>query len=201
MEPPLLPDRIPSSEGAAFALRRMLETDIAAMVAYRSDPAVARYQSWDSEWGINEARELFEADRATTHGSPGEWVQLVVEEAATGAVCGDVGVHFVDDQPRTVEVGVTLAPAYQGRGAATVSLNSLLAWLFDDLGAHRVLGKADVRNRQVRRLLDRLGFRHEATFVDADWFKGEWTTLCVYAMLRREWSATPRNWPGHSRHA
>jgi RimJ/RimL family protein N-acetyltransferase len=38
-------------------------------------------------------------------------------------------------------------------------------------------------------LLERLGFRSEARLVDADWFKGGWSTLRLYAMLDREWSA------------
>jgi RimJ/RimL family protein N-acetyltransferase len=169
------------------------------MVGYRSHPAVARHQSWDVDWGEADARKLFEADRILTEPSQGEWIQLIVEELATGAVAGDVGVHFVADQPDTVEIGVTLAPQYQGRGAATTSLHALLAWLFDELDTHRVFGRADERNQAVRRLLDRLGFRLEATFVDADWFKGEWTTVCVYAMLHHEWEVMPRGWPGHSR--
>jgi RimJ/RimL family protein N-acetyltransferase len=37
----------------------------------------------------------------------------------------------------------------------------------------------------------RLGFRCEARLVEADWFKGEWTTLRTYAILRREWSPRP----------
>ena len=194
-----LPDRIPTPADARFSLRRLADTDLPTLVQYRSEPAVAQYQTWDTNWNADDAAELFAADRATTHVTPGEWVQLVIEEAATGAVCGDVGVHFTADQPNTVELGVTLAPEYQGRGAATISLTSLLAWLFDELDTHRVFGQADERNAAVRRLLDRLGFRHEATFVDADWFKDEWTTLCVYAMLHHEWDVMPRNWPGRSR--
>jgi RimJ/RimL family protein N-acetyltransferase len=48
-------------------------------------------------------------------------------------------------------------------------------------------GMADDRNTAVQRLLERLGFRCEARHVEADWFKGEWTTLRVYAILDREW--------------
>jgi len=33
----------------------------------------------------------------------------------------------------------------------------------------------------------RLGFRCEARLMEADWFKGEWSSLRVYAHLRREW--------------
>jgi RimJ/RimL family protein N-acetyltransferase len=29
--------------------------------------------------------------------------------------------------------------------------------------------------------------RHEGAAVDGDWFKGEWTTLERFALLRREW--------------
>jgi hypothetical protein len=32
-------------------------------------------------------------------------------------------------------------------------------------------------------LLERLGFRCEARLVEADWFKGEWTTLRIYGLL------------------
>lgn len=196
---PPLPDRIPHPDGAGFGLRRLRHGDLATMIDYRSEPTVARYQSWTPDWGEAEARRLYEADRATTHVTPGEWVQLVIEELATENVCGDVGVHFVADQPHTVEIGVTLAPAYQGRGIATASLTGLLVWLFDDLDTHRVFAQADERNLPVRNLLDRLGFRQEASFVDADWFKGEWTTLCVYSMLHHEWNVFPRSWPGRSR--
>lgn len=201
MNPLPLPDRVPAADGATFVLRRLRETDLESLAAYRSDPAVAQYQSWPSEWGLDDARRLFESDREMTHVTPGEWTQLIVEESASGAVCGDVGVHFVADQPNTVEIGVTLAPEYRGRGAATASLNTLMAWLFEGIETHRVFAHVDERNRPARRVLDRLGFRHEATLVDADWFKDEWTTLCIYAMLRREWAGTPPNWPGRSRHA
>jgi RimJ/RimL family protein N-acetyltransferase len=51
----------------------------------------------------------------------------------------------------------------------------------------RVFAQTDDRNRAGGRLFERLGFRCEGRLVEADWFKGEWTTLRVYAVLRREW--------------
>jgi len=33
----------------------------------------------------------------------------------------------------------------------------------------------------------RLGMRQEASYVESEWFKGEWTTLLVFALLEREW--------------
>ena len=53
---------------------------------------------------------------------------------------------------------------------------------------HRVFAQVDDRNVAVQRLLDRLGFRREGRLVEADWFKGEWATLCSYALLDHEWA-------------
>jgi RimJ/RimL family protein N-acetyltransferase len=61
--------------------------------------------------------------------------------------------------------------------------------LFAAIQMHRVIAQVDDRNVPVHRLLERLGFRREGRLVDADWFKGEWTTLCSYAVLDREWAA------------
>jgi RimJ/RimL family protein N-acetyltransferase len=62
------------------------------------------------------------------------------------------------------------------------------AVLFEQRRLHRVFAQADDRNRRVHRLLERLGFSCEARMIEADWFKGEWTTLRVFATLKREWT-------------
>jgi RimJ/RimL family protein N-acetyltransferase len=120
---------------------------------------------------------------------PGTWLQLAVVDRGTGLVHGDCAVHGAADQPATAEVGVTLARGSQGRGIATEALTAVLDELFAAHGMHRVVAQVDDRNVPVQRLLDRLGFRREGRLVDADWFKGEWTTLCSYALLDREWAA------------
>ncbi|MDQ4059209.1 MAG: GNAT family N-acetyltransferase, partial [Actinomycetota bacterium] len=74
----------------------------------------------------------------------------------------------------------------------TEALTEVMGWLFDQLGRHRLFAHADDRNHGVHRLFDRVGLRPEARFIDADWFKGEWTTLRVYALLRKEWGARRR---------
>jgi len=58
--------------------------------------------------------------------------------------------------------------------------------LFEEHALHRVYAEADDRNVAVHRLLERPGFRCEARLVEADWFKGEWSTLRVFAVLQRE---------------
>jgi RimJ/RimL family protein N-acetyltransferase len=161
--------------------------DVEAFVAYRSDPKVARYQSWDSTYSRADAESFLDSQRGLAFGEPGEWVQLAIVDRETGAMRGDCAVRVLTDQPATAEVGVTLAPESQGKGLASEALTALLKELFEQRGMHRVFAHADDRNVQVQRLLGRLGFRCEARLVEADWFKDEWSTLRLYAILRREW--------------
>lgn len=170
-------------------LRRFGPDDLPTLVAYRSDPEVARYQTWTEHWSLSDAEAFLGRDRAIAVGTRGAWTQIALERTDSGTLCGDVALHFLATQPDTVEVGVTLDPAHQGQGFATEALRATITWLFEAHAAHRVLANADARNAPVRRLLERLGLRQEAELLEADWFKGEWTTLCTYAVLGREWTA------------
>jgi RimJ/RimL family protein N-acetyltransferase len=172
---------------ARLVLRPMRADDLAAFVAYRRDPAVARYQSWDVSFDRAEAERFLAGQRRTAFGTPGEWVQLAIAGRDGGPLLGDCACCVSAEQPRTAEVGVTLARASQGRGVAAEALAALLGSLFAAHGMHRVLAQADDRNVAAHRLLERLGLRCEARLVEADWSKGEWTTLRVYAILAREW--------------
>ena len=172
---------------ARFDLGRFRRADLPAMLEYRNDPEVARYQSWESDLSMEDAERFLAGQEGVAIGDPGEWLQLAIRERATDRLCGDVGVQFVESQPRTVEIGISLAVEWQSRGVATEVLDAALDWLFADLDVHRVFAHADKRNTKVLGLLDRVGFRQEAELREADWFKGEWTTLCTYGLLRREW--------------
>jgi len=176
-------------ETERLLLRPLSAGDVDAFAAYRADSDVARYQSWDSGFTRAEAVRHVAGDHGVGLPAPGRWLQLAVVERRDGRLAGDCGIHVEGDQPATAEVGVTLAPAAQGRGFATEAVGAIVRALFEQHGMHRVFATADDRNAPVHRVFDRLGFRLEARFVEADWFKGEWATLRVYGLLAREWRA------------
>jgi RimJ/RimL family protein N-acetyltransferase len=173
-------------------LRPFRAGDLPAFAGYRSTPEVARYQSWDETYSMDDAEQFLAEQRRVSFGEPGEWVQLAAADRASGELCGDCAVKVLSDQPATAEVGVTFAPAHQGSGLATEALAAVITKLFDDHDIHRIYAETDDRNTAVHRLFERLGFRCEARLVEADWFKDEWTTVLVYATLRREWQRVGR---------
>ena len=162
-------------------------------VAYRRDPDIARYQSWAPDYDMAMAEVLVagieghEAGGRRLSPPPGAWRQLAIIEGATETLVGDAALHTLAAQPDTYEIGITLAANHHGRGLAAEALGLVLDALFTSEGAHRVIAHSDERNDAVHRLLEALGLRLEGRFLDADWCKGEWTTLRLYAVLASEW--------------
>ena len=171
-----------------LVLRRLRRDDAAALCAYRSLPEVSRYQSWES-FAPEDAARLIGEQSGMEPNVPGTWFQLAIISAATGAMIGDCGLHTRQDDPRQVELGITLDPAHQGHGFAAEALACVLAYVFGELGKHRASAVTDADNDRAAALFGRLGFRQEAHFVEHLWFKGRWGSEFAFALLRREWAA------------
>jgi len=159
-----------------------------AITAYRGLPEVARFQSWDT-FRLPDAERLIADQSAVVPDSPGTWLQLALVAIETRSVVGDCGIHFRADDPRQVELGITLAPGHQGCGLATEALNAVLEYVFDRLGKHRVFAVIDADNEAAASLMRRIGLRKEAHHIENVWFKGAWGSEYVFALLRREWQA------------
>ncbi len=118
---------------------------------------------------------------------PGSWYQLGLFLRDSWELCGDCGIHVQEHDPRQVEIGIILAPAFHGRGLATEAVKAVMGYLFSQLGKHRVFGSVDPRNAPSMALLERVGMRKEAHFVKSLWFKGDWADDVIFAMLKREY--------------
>lgn len=170
-------------------VRPFQDADLPPFVAYRSDPEIARYQSWDAPYTMARAAALIAEMQRIQPGEPGQWYQLAIEMKASGQMIGDCAFCVLADDPRQAEIGFTLARSFHGCGYATEAVTRLLAYLFGDLQLHRVRATCDPENVASAALLERIGMRHEGHSQESLWFKGQWASEYWYAMLRREWMA------------
>ena len=177
----------PIFETARLVARPMAHGDVQAFVAYRSDPEVARFQSW-TDYSLDEGSALIASMEALSLGAPGHWYQLALEERSGGTLVGDLAAKVSASEPWEMEVGFTLAPAQQGHGYGTEALRGLLDVAFGALGLHRVIAVTDARNLPAAALLERVGMRHEAHFHENVFFKGAWGSEFLFAVLEREWA-------------
>jgi RimJ/RimL family protein N-acetyltransferase len=176
-------------ETSRLTLRPFVADDLDAMHAMRSDESVVRYL-YEDRFSRDETRDLLERKMAGAAWSrEGDWFSVAAVERASGLVVGDVALHRLSDRDRTAEIGFLFDPRHQGKGFATEAAHALLEWAFGAGGLHRVIGRTEARNVASARVLEKLGMRREAHFVENEWVKGEWQSELVYSMLEREWSS------------
>jgi RimJ/RimL family protein N-acetyltransferase len=159
------------------------------LFAIQSSADVAR-------WLLHEARDEAEVRAAlerklgeTSLAEDDDSLSFAVELKATGEMIGDALLVLVSAEHRTGEIGYVFNPDHHGRGYATESAELLLRLAFEEFGMHRVIARLEPRNEASVRLLERLGMRREAHFVENELVKGEWQSELVYALLDREWRA------------
>lgn len=180
-------DKFTERKGERVTLRRLKLADVDPFVAYRSDPEVARYQSWDAPYPMAHGERLIQAMRRLNPDTPGQWFQFAVILSSTGELVGDCGTKSDGADPRQAEIGYTIARRQRGRGYGIDAVRTLLGYLFDDRDKHRVTASCDPRNTASIRLLERIGMRREGHMRESAWFKGEWADDLLFAMLHREW--------------
>jgi aminoglycoside 6'-N-acetyltransferase len=168
-------------------IRRFQPSDVNTFAAYRSDPDVARYQSWSAPLEDGAAQRLVALFAEGDPDAPG-WFQYALEASAEGVLIGDIAVNLHDNGMQA-EIGFTLAPQWQGRGLAYEAISRMLGHLFGDRGLHRVSAECDARNARSANLLERLGFTREGHRREHTWIKGEWTDDLLFGLLAKDWRA------------
>jgi RimJ/RimL family protein N-acetyltransferase len=174
-------------ETERLRLRGYGEADFGALHAMRSDVESARYLEWEPQTEEQVHDTLARKIASRSLRAEGDVLALAAELRATGEVVADVILAWASRQHALGEIGYIVHPEHAGRGYATEATRPLLAIAFDALGLHRVIGRLEARNVASARVLEKLGLRREAHFVENELLKGEWQSEVVYALLDREW--------------
>lgn len=178
-------------EAGRVRLRAFTAADAPVLAAYRSDPDVARYQSWDPPYETAAAEAFVDAMGSLTGPVAGDWIQIAIE--VDGALAGDVAVGL-DEPGYVATIGYSLARAHQGHGLAREAVGAVVDRLFDVLGVHRIEAGMDARNHASARVVESLGFAYEGTFASAVLHRDEWTDDVRYGLTveaHRAWRARP----------
>lgn len=164
-------------------LRPVQASDAEATFSYRSDSETNKYQGWIPE--TIEDVSLFLSKVSSEFDVPETWFQFVLIDLETTEIIGDLGIHFLDE--KQTELGCTLAQKQHGKGYATEALEATVNYLFHDCQKHRIVGSIDPGNIKSIKLIERLGFRKEAHFVESLFLNDRWVDDVVYALLKKEW--------------
>jgi RimJ/RimL family protein N-acetyltransferase len=176
----------PTTQTPRLTIRSLQASDLPAFHAYRNDPEVARYQSW--EWISEEgARRFIEECLRARPGVPGQWYQVAIALRETGALIGDMGLGVDLADSGQGEVGYTLSREHWGRGYGSEAVAALLDYAFSALGLTRINAMCDTRNTASARLMEKVGMTRVGISRDV-LFKGEFCDEYRYSIDRDEWA-------------
>jgi len=191
MDPERLADLVASfrRETARIVLRRFTDRDYESAVRHELDERIMRWIR--DALPEEDVRERVRAMQEPWSGACGEWAGFVIAEPAQNTMVGLVGFRIVSIANETAEIGYRLHPDYQRQGLAYESCLSVLQFLFEEAGLHRITASCVASNLPSYRLMEKLGMRREGQFREFSQLHGSWHDELGYAILAREWSARP----------
>lgn len=164
MSYPLITERL--------TIQPLTHADLETFVAYRQDPEIARYQSWEPSYSKAQATELIDSQEGVLLPGKDQWLQLAIHNRFSGELVGDLAIHSTEDDHSIFEIGFTLAGKQQGQGFAKEAAQKLLAHL-ELQGATKFFASTDSRNTPSKKLLTALRFELQPSKGWAEQFKGE----------------------------
>jgi RimJ/RimL family protein N-acetyltransferase len=178
---------------ARLTLRPYQPDDLAFLHDMFGREDVCRYLPWPP-MNLDQAKAKLEQrmqQRSIT--AEGHPIVLAAIETATGKQAGEFMLRLNSLPNLLGEIGWSIHPDAQGRGLATEGGLEMLRLGFEDLGLHRIMAGSDPRNAASVRVMEHLGLRREAVFLESELIKGEWLDEAVSAILASEWRERRRH--------
>lgn len=171
-----------------LTIRRFTFADIDDIIAFTAHPSVARETTNIPRQDHANMMAYIETQSGYSLFETQACVDLACELKETGVVMGLLS--FVSDGNRQGEIGWAFGFDYRGQGLATEAARGLLTYAFAECGYHRIYAGTIFINTRSWAMMERLGMRKEAHFIQAHApavETGEWIDTVRYAVLAEEW--------------
>jgi len=174
-------------EGDDVVLRTIEEDDLRFLRDAINDPRVRRYLPSRLPLNLDGERQFYE-DVVNDENT----LNLLIWQRGADTESGErragtIGLHGLGSVDGSSELGLFLVPAAWGEGLGTEAARLVTDWAFREWGRHRVMARVSEGNDASTAVWEKLGFRREATFREADFRDGEYVDQHVFAVLADEW--------------
>ena len=175
-------------ETPRLILREHRLADLEPLHAILTDPAATWYLPFMRKEELAETESYLRSAMRDADRPVRLRFNLAVEEKATGALLGSVGLHMIDGTAEGAHYGLGyfIRPVSWNLGYASEAAREALRFVFGG-NARRVSASCLAENLGSRRVAEKCGMTQEALLVAHTWHEGEWRDCAVYRMLREEY--------------
>ena len=168
-----------------LTLRRYTVEDARQMYDnWAKDPRVTRFLTWPPHASPELTAELLK-EWVAAYIAPNNYNWVMEYE---GQCIGSVSVVRCNDRNESAELGYCMGYGYWNKGLMTEAVKAVIAFLFDEVGFHRVVIRHAVQNPASGRVAQKCGLTYEGT--EREVFKdreGVFLDIAGYSILREEW--------------
>jgi len=175
-------------------LRARYEADVAVLHSELYEDIATRMQADSRPW-----RPIPAGSAASPYAvsDPRDDVAMFsVVELAGGELAGEALLWAIDLHNRTAHLGLSLRPAFRGRGLGADVVMALCEYGFAVRGLHRLQVDTLASNTAMIRAAKRAGFVSEGRLRQADWVNGEFADEVILGLLVADWDGGGSRQPG-----
>ena len=180
----------PILETDRLLLRKLKSSDVEAIYAYGSDPAVSEFVTWPTHQTIEDTQQfldiilsLYENNQAVFWG-----IELKEEKRLIGTI------NFVSWQQNhhVGEIGYVLAQQHWHKGYMTEAAEQVIQFGFEQMELERIQAKCDVENSGSERVMQKAGMSFEGTLRKLLYIKGKQRDVKMYAITKSDFLNTKK---------
>jgi aminoglycoside 6'-N-acetyltransferase len=166
--------RQPTLRGSGLLLRPVTAVDAARMTAILKEPEVSEW------WG----RTRWEEQRPQ-EAEVGFAIEVAGETAGYIQYLPEMNPDYL-----FASLDVFVSARFRGRGVGTEAMRTLMRYLFEELGLHRLTVDPAAANERAIRVYEKLGFRRVGVMrLYERAAEGPWHDGLLMELLDEEWSA------------
>ncbi|MDX6353127.1 MAG: hypothetical protein QOF98_30 [Streptomyces sp.] len=172
--------------GEKIGLRARRESDVAVLHTELHEDVATRVRTGDRPWqpiAVDSPYSPFGVKE------PSDTVAVFsIEELASGELAGGALLWSIDMHNRSAHLGISLLPAFRGRGLGTDVVRVLCEYGFAVRSLRRLQLETLADNAAMIAAATGVGFRHEGTLRRSAWVYGQELDEAIYGLLYEEWA-------------
>lgn len=170
--------------GKKVRLRALEPSDYALLAQWMNDPDVMVY--WGRPGNTATVAEISRREEANAMlGTARKYVIQNRDDAAVSI--GQIDYYDLDWQYRSAWISIMVADSrFWGGGYGTDAMRTLLRYLFEQLGLHRVTLTVHEHNERAQKSYRKNGFQVEGVLREWQFFNGAWENGVLMAVLDRD---------------
>ena len=169
-------------------LRARHSGDVGVLHAELYDDVAVRARADNRPW-VPMAADSADAIHAVRPGTEA-FAPFSVVELESGELAGEAVLWGVDTHNRSAHLGISLRPAFRGKGLAVDVIRALCEYGFAVRGLHRLQLETMADNAPMLATARRAGFTPEGTLRQAAWVYGRFSDEVILGLLAADWTPT-----------